>query len=221
MRNIAMAAVCCALAGASATAQNVDKAVDKRVGDYLRSAKVRGALASAIQQQTRASNPDCKDVKIASTSQFSILKQIEFGGANGAAKEGNWIESVKVTSCGVERRHNIQTVIVDGKIKMLAKMNGSSIANAVLQRDAATLLPAAVKTVAGRDCEKPEVVDTEFTEFQGEPVANAKDGPKSRVWREEWRVKACGKEVSLPIVFTPTSTGTSIAVKSTAAKEIE
>lgn len=202
------------VAAATATAQGIDK----RVEEYLRSSKIRGAMSSAIKAQTIAMHPDCKDVKISPGSQFAFVKPIEFGDAPDAPKAGNWIESVKVTTCGVERRHNIQTVIVDGKPKMLAKLNGTSIANVVLQRDASALLPAAVKSVAGDGCAKAAVIDTEFKAFDGEPIADAKDGPKSRVWREDWTVKACDKEVLLPVVFTPDSKGTSIAIDSAAAK---
>lgn len=214
MRIISVAVTGIVISAAGASAQ----AIDKRVEEFLRSSKIRSALASAIQQQTRAMYPDCKDVKIAPGSQFSFVKPIEFGDAPDMPKAGNWIESVKVTTCGSERRHNIQTVIVDGKYKMLAKLNGTSIANVILQRDASALLPAAVKSVAGDGCDKAAVIDTQFKEFEGEPIANAKDGPKSRVWLEDWTVKACDKELLLPIVFTPDQSGTSIAIKSADGK---
>lgn len=190
---------------------------DPRIVDFLRSKEMRTAIAKGVHQQVQSQPVACKDIKLKSDSKFKLLSPFEFSGDAKKPTKGAWIETLTVDSCGVERRHNIQSIVADGKVQMIGKLNGTTISNLLLQRDAVKIAETAARQKVGGPCDKSTVLDTEFKSLEGEPIANAKDGPKSRVWKETWTVWTCGKEVLLPLTFTPDATGTAIAADATGA----
>ena len=214
LRGIAIAvAVVGVAASARAEAPAAAPAADPRVADFLRSKEMREAIAKGVHQQVTSQPVECKDIKIAGDSRFRLLSPIEFTGEGKIPSKGQWIETMTVNSCGVERKHNIQSAVVDGKVQMIGRLNGTSVASLTLQRDAVTIAETAAVQHAGEGCSKTAVIDTDFKGFEGGEIAGAKDGPKARLWREDWTVWACGKQVLLPMIFTPDAEGTPIAAK--------
>lgn len=99
----------------------------------------------------------------------------------------------------------------------VSRLPGTSIADALLQRD--TLLPLyTVTAVKVPDCNDISVINTELI---SRPEYNKIKGNKkyaSSPWNELWTVKACGKNVYVPITFVPNEKGTSYIIKSDSVK---
>ena len=87
------------------------------------------------------------------------------------------------------------------------RLPGRSLADAVLQYDTLKAVYSSA-IIAVPECKEDlSVVNTELI---SEPEFRNKRGKLQAVsdWAEKWTVNACGKEVSVPIVFIPDKRGT-------------
>jgi hypothetical protein len=191
---------------------------DMRFDTYFRSAPARDANAAAIRDQIAGWPIECDDAKISAQSHYRILKAVRFDKNDTAPSSGTWVESVTVKLCGAEHIFNVQTNVRNGEITLDAMLSGSSIATFALQNDTLGYVRIAAQKNSGGDCEQIFVIDTAFLGFEGEPIADALDGPQSRAWREDWTAWACGKEIVLPVFYVPDASGTAISVKSSQAR---
>ena len=191
---------------------------DPRFTAYLKLADTRDGVSKAIHDQVANWNAACTDIKLADESSLAIVRPIVFAEGADKPSDGAWIESVAADACGTKHLHNVESIARDGSIETASLLNGTTLATIELQNDAiaSVLLAAGAQAVEG--CDDKFITDTEFKDFEGEPIVNATDGPEARRWREIWTVSACKKEVSVPVVFTPDETGTGIAVESSDAK---
>jgi len=78
------------------------------------------------------------------------------------------------------------------------KLPGSSLANAVLQRDVAQQI-AMLEMIFGEGCKKSKIIDTEVIE----PPATLNVDP----WVERWTVDRCGTRVHYRVELTPSKGG--------------
>lgn len=93
-----------------------------------------------------------------------------------------------------------------------SRLPGNSIADYRLQMD--TLFPVFVVVTVkmNKKCKNISVIDTELVSM---PEYKKKKGNKkyaSSPWEELWTVKACRKNVKVPITFIPYKNGTSYAI---------
>lgn len=96
------------------------------------------------------------------------------------------------------------------------RLPGTSIADAVLQRDSLmTVFSSAYMAVRDEKCEAYSIVDTELLEAP--QYGRIEDGKRygSTPWKEQWTVDVCGKKVLVPIIYIPDANGkgTSFAVE--------
>jgi hypothetical protein len=123
--------------------------------------------------------------------------------ASAAKAATGAIEGYEVIACGIKRQLNIIYIAENGTLKSVAGMQGSSIADPIVQRDAGS----AFYSKRGKDCPQAFTLDTKFVGYT-DPAPDAKLGQPQRSWREDWTLSNCGKEIVVPFTFTPNARGT-------------
>lgn len=215
----AITVACCAtvMAIVTVSAARADDP-DPRFGVYLQKPETRQAITDAVNGQVAEQSPGCTSVAIADDAKITIHSPIAFAEGAEAPNAGSWTESMTVDACGATHVHNIESIAQDGGVEVVPRLNGTTRTDIALQNDAAgyALMGASLKLKDA--CDDKSVVDTALVDFEGDPIANAKDGPQSRAWREEWTVQACKKEIVVPVLFTPDDTGTGISVDASGVK---
>jgi len=172
----------------------------------------RDAVEQAVRGQIAGWPGGCSQVAVSPKFDLIVLQRPEVAADGRSLLAGVWKEAVEATACGVTRVHNILNVVEKGEIHRLPMLVGTSHADIMLQRDAAPLFFMGASRLVAQDCKRNYVTDTRFVALQGPEIPKAKAGPKSRAWREEWTLWSCGKEIVVPIRFTPDATGTAISV---------
>lgn len=181
---------------------------------YLRSKSNREVINQVIRMQVGRYPGACTDVAIDPQFRVTLIAPVHFNGRRFRA--GAWKETVQATACGKTRVHNIHTMVrPDGALQRSPMLPGSTIADIMLQRDAAGMVYVSVAAHAGKECPRAQhfIEDTKFLRWDAKPIRNAKAGPDAHAWDEEWTASACGKPMLLSVRFTPDATGTGFAVK--------
>lgn len=136
------------------------------------------------------------------------LSAISFA-ADGKPTSGMWAESAEMLPCDPARRLNLLTVIAPGKpIQVLLTLPGTTMTDALLQRDAAVVaVQGAAIFAKTKDCKDIAIVDTKFDDWTGDALPGALFA-SARPWLETWTVRYCDKQIDVPIDFRPDSRGT-------------
>lgn len=190
---------------------------DPRFGSYISTPDVRRAVAKAIYDQVSSWPTGCHDIDVKKEPTFYVLSPVTFDDGAKSPKSGAWIEALPVIVCGQERIHNIRALAENGQVTFSTRLNGTTLASEELQNDAIPMATMGASLKAAGDCNQSFVIDTEFKDFEGAAIPNAMAGPQSRAWKEAWTVWSCGKEIVVPVVFTPDETGTMFSVGSSDA----
>lgn len=190
------------LALLSAPAQAAD-AVDPRFLALLKGDAYQAAVMKVATDQAAGLPGAC------ATAQFHPVGEIEFflppetdGG--GRIVHGLWREQVASAGCGTVVLLNVFSLAdASGQPKLLGGLPGTTRADPVLQKEG---LPIAVRGLPAKagSCHDVRVVDTIL----------ASDASKDRTvpWHERWTVLACDEAYQVPLRFTPTADGATIAV---------
>lgn len=180
---------------------------------YLQSKSNRDVINQVIRMQVGRYPGACADIAIDPKFKVVVHAPVQFDGQRFTA--GVWKETVQATSCGKARVHNVHTFVrPDGNLQRSPMLPGSTIADILLQGDAARMLYINVAAYA-KDCARAQhfIEDTKFLRWDSTPILNAKGGPNARAWDEEWTASACGKPLVFSVRFTPDATGTGFAVR--------
>jgi len=144
----------------------------------------------------------CPDL-VAPASAASVLTPVTFA-PDGYPVSGTWRQSFPVRGCGNDTTINIFfQAQPDEKIASIVAGPGDTRANLTLQRDALRYAWLGAKAVAP-DCTTPHARHTRYDGV----VDTAR-----KAWRETWIIAACGRNVAVPITFTPDATGTTISAQ--------
>lgn len=181
---------------------------------YLQSKSNRDVINQVIRAQVGRYPGSCTDIAIDQKFSVKLIAPVQFDGHRFTS--GAWRETVQATSCGKTRLHNVHTFVrSDRALQRSPMLPGSTVADLVLQGDAARMVYINVAAHAGKACPPSQyfIEDTKFVRWDPTPIPNAKAGPNARAWDEEWTASACEKSMVLSVRFTPDATGTGFAVK--------
>ncbi len=198
---IAFVAVLPLAFGDDALAQTIPMTPD--FAAYVKSPANRQAVSNALRKQASAWF-DCADVTLDPKVTIKIQEPIQIVRDGAALKSltGAWTESESVTACGETRLHHVFSIARGMNIARLARLVGTSIADAKLQNDTLPAVRVAAKTAAPDNCEKAFVTDTQVVAREGDGGIPPTDGRKP--WTEEWTLRACSRDIVVPVTFTPT-----------------
>lgn len=140
---------------------------------------------------------------VSAGSTVTMLTPVAFA-ADGYPVSGLWRQSFPVSGCGNDTTINFFfRGQPDEKIASIIGVPGETRADLTLQRDALKYAHLGAQAVAP-GCTNGHVRHTRY-----DGVADA----RTKAWRERWIVAACGRNVEVPITFTPDSTGTTITAQ--------
>lgn len=140
---------------------------------------------------------------VSQESTVTVLAPLRFA-QDGYPVAGAWKQSFPVRGCGNDTSINIFfRGEPDEKIASIVAVPGDTHADLALQRDALRYSWVAAKAAAP-NCMTPHVRHTRY-----DGVVDT----AHRAWRESWVVIACGRNVEVPITFTPDPTGTRITAE--------
>jgi hypothetical protein len=126
---------------------------------------------------------------------------------SGAVRRGAWKQSVREQGCGQDRILNVLVVVRGPKTLATAPLlPGTTHADPTLERDAARYAWIAAQPAMG-DCKSGYIAETRYIGTSGVVPGS---GARS-VWREMWHLVACGRNLNVPLLFTPDTSGTTIA----------
>ena len=127
----------------------------------------------------------------------------------GQPQSGRWIEHVSVEGCGRPWRLNVlMTVTKPGALATVPMAPGTTHADPVLQRDAATFAFVAAR-IDPKGCKPIYLADTAYDGASPEPAKI----PGKPAWSEIWTVAQCDRKAAVAMTFTPDSGGVAIAAK--------
>ena len=133
------------------------------------------------------------------TTDWSNATHAEYGppqtDEDGKVLRAAWIESVPGMACGQRRDYRVRVQIADGKGSVVAMLPGTGISSPDLP-EAVEAVQAAVKAyqVSRNNCQ----VDVLNTQLKSTYLAEEK-----QPWIEVWTVRSCGKQMRVPVQFTP------------------
>ncbi len=106
-----------------------------------------------------------------------------------------WIESVPGLACGQRRDYRVRVQISDGKGSVIPMLPGTGISSPDLP-EAVEAVQAAVKAyqTTRNNCQ----VDVLNTQLKSTYLAEEK-----QPWVEVWTVRSCGRQMKVPVQFTP------------------
>lgn len=117
-----------------------------------------------------------------------------------------WEERVPGVACGRTRLYRVRVSIADGKGSVKAMLPGDGLSSPDLP-EAADAVKAAVRSVlqAHSTCQ----IDVVDTRLRADGLVDGREP-----WGEVWTVNACGRQMQVPVQFTPqASKGTGIDIE--------
>lgn len=137
-----------------------------------------------------------------------LLKAIDFPEGKTHPVAGIWQHRYIFERCGKRMTYNAVFVARPGdKPEVRLHVPGNTNASALLLTDALKgAYPAALLRLSKRtkNCKTAELIDTTLT--HAPRATNEADKPAGH-WEETWTFRGCGRDVELPITFTPDGKG--------------
>lgn len=110
---------------------------------------------------------------------------------------------ILIEGCGRRMQRNyLALVMPDGAGRLVETLPGTTVTDPVLQRDAMQAAAAAARTAAP-GCQQVRPQSADFEGQDSEPTATT----RTRPWVEAWVFEACGRLLSVPMRFSPSSRG--------------
>lgn len=189
----------------SVTARAED-AIDPRFLALLKSDGHRAAVLKVATDQAAGLPGACAMARLQPIGEIEFFLPPRTDGG-GRIIHGLWREQLASVGCGTVVLLNVFSLAgPSGEPKLLGGLPGTTRADPMLQKEG---LPIAVRGLPAKAaaCRDIRVVDT----------ALSSDAPKDRMtpWRENWTVLACDQAYQVPLRFTPTADGATIAVDET------
>jgi hypothetical protein len=196
------AAAILSLLSAGGTALAADP-VDPHFLALLKSDAHQQAVMKIATEQQREVPGGCATAQYRPVGEIDFFSPPQVDGA-GRIVHGLWREQIAAVGCGTVSLMNVFSLAgPTGEPKLLGGLPGTTRADPVLQKEG---LPIAARGLPdpAASCRDVRVVDTVL----------APDAPKDRMapWHENWTVLACNVAYQVPMIFTPTADGATIAV---------
>ena len=177
---------------------------------------VQQATLDAAKRSAAVINNPCPSAQYTIVDKVAVQKPVTLD-VSGVAVSGTWIQAVTQEGCGVSRLlHVAITVSGRGTLNTMPLLPGTTKADPALQRDAAkwAFFGAGIPE---KNCDIGYIDNTEFVQYEGDPL----EGAKGRPWRETWTVVSCTKKAMVQMRFIPDRTGTSIVSSPNETKTID
>jgi hypothetical protein len=195
---------------ASAVILNSNKDLPKcqRFLDYVGSLQLANVIYPLGVEQDRKSGlkKDCADRYVVHPISLLVLTPIDFPEDRQNPVKGSWIYRYSLTRCGDSKIYNAMIFADEagGTPKAQAFYPGTSAAHPMLIYDA---MPIAIST-AMVQCGSTDIEDVEVFDLHLDKLPNDIGEGENLVkgaWNETWTFKVRGKQVEVPITFTPNS----------------
>lgn len=119
---------------------------------------------------------------------------------------------IAIEGCGLRALRNWVFILQqDGARRVMQTLPGSTVADPLLQQDALRAARMSAQASAP-GCQQIVAVTGDFDGPDAEPGVPR----RTRPWTETWIMNACGTRYSVPMLFTPTATGTSFTARQAA-----
>lgn len=198
------------LLGLTLSAKADPISVSPELKSFLMRPEQQQAVNGMLAQQWRALVGNCSSPHLQPTTVL-IDNSPAFDQA-GAPASGQWRVRDYVEGCGETRILNILFLFTpNGKMRRIALLPGTTIADARLQQDALMYAEMGMQNLMpSLDCKDIQYTNTSFVAF-GEANPQVPPGRDNRSWTEEWTVRACGVTGIVTMHFIPDATGTTIS----------
>lgn len=180
----------------TAKPRELTEAYGKKISDAVFSDNLSVLRQQSVAKATRVS----PGLKCASSPQFILY---DLYPVKVEKYKVAWIERYSV-KCNRNVRRSLLMVLDGSNVKAISMIPGNTLADHVLQTDAARIVRTTISARHAKDCKSVAVVETDV------PVRPSRQDTE---WREVWAVYVCGKFYQAKVVFTLTQTGTRITVK--------
>ncbi len=188
-----------------------------RLTAYLNGKEQIGALYAVGREWDKklGLQQGCKDAYNIQPAGLFLLKPIDFPEGKPHPVAGVWQHRFVFERCGKRMTYNAVFVARPGdKPEVRPHVPGNTNASALLLADTLKgATPAALLKLAkrSRNCKEAALIDTRLT--HPPRAADEADKPVGH-WEETWIFRGCGRDVEVPITFTPDGKGgTHYAIK--------
>ncbi len=150
----------------------------------------------------------CHSAEFEMSKDVLVYSKLLFN-ADGQLTAGAWKQQFRTKGCGQSLILNTLTEVTAlNSIAMFDLVPGTTLADPVLAKTAkADAIQAVPPGPSG--CTQAYVADTNFTGYGSNTAGQAGVGPP---WQEVWTIDQCGQDETATLLFTPTTTGTTISV---------
>jgi len=200
-------------APAPATSAAGEARQPSRLSAYLYGKEQIAELYAAGRQWDKklSLQQDCKGPYNIQPSGLFLLKAIDFPEGKPHPIAGAWQHRFVFERCGKRMTYNAVFIARPGdKPELRPHVPGDTNASALLLADtlkgatAAALLKLAKRS---KDCKTAELIGTSLTRPPRMANESSKANKPAGHWEETWTFRGCGRDVELPIVFTPDGKG--------------
>lgn len=139
---------------------------------------------------------------------MAVLTPIEYPDDAAHPTAGIWLVRYEAERCGQTKIYNASFVAhPDGKAPTVAAyFPGSTYASPVLVKDAMmAAVPSALIRSGQTGCKDIKVMDMQPTAIPRDVAEGS--GILEGVWKETWTFLICGRQVAVPMTFTPDADG--------------
>ncbi|HVT50966.1 MAG TPA: hypothetical protein VHE77_05335 [Dongiaceae bacterium] len=134
--------------------------------------------------------------------------------ASGKPINGAWFDEAVMSGCGYSHKVSMFTAAIDGKLKQLRALPGTTYTDFLLQHGSVPYAIDAAEGIVSPTCDNADIygsvrriVDTRFVGFEGAPFPDAPPGRQARPWREDWVVAGCDAHALVVMHFVPDPNG--------------
>lgn len=174
-----------------------------KLRDFVKSPEYVSQLVRIVMSGEKDIPSGCAEPKPMDRAGFQVLNPPTFKDGQAQPVAGSWRDRLKIDRCGKPVVHNILFVARDGGQPALGLLlPGETGAVPAMQK--AILQQAGPVAMAKAKCSDPKTVivaNTEHDAKNGQPKIDAQGHLQASEWQENWSFYACGKEVSVPVLF--------------------
>ncbi len=199
-----------ALLSAPATAEVLNSSrslkPDSPMAHYLFSQGFFKSMADGAAALDKDLGVACDEDYSVTPASFIVLQPINLPAGAEHATSGAWVYRYDVTRCGKTKRNNMLVSIGKDGPQAELLLPGHTFATPRQMAEAIPTVGAYAAPVLEKDCKQIRIADT--TVVKPPTVAAGAKAPTAP-WKERWTVYGCGKQVDVPVTFTPDGKGSS------------
>jgi hypothetical protein len=171
---------------------------------YLFSQAFFKSMAEAAGALDRDLGIACAEDYSITPVNFIVLRPIDLPDGAKEAASGAWIYRYDVQRCGKTKRNNLLVEVQKDGPRADILLPGETFATPRQMTEAIPMVGAYAAPSLEKVCKEIRVADTRIV--KPPVVAKGAKGPTAP-WKENWVVQGCGKQVDVPVTFTPNPKG--------------